>query len=363
MEETMNTEQCWQTVLNRDPERTATFIYAVRSTGIYCRPSCPSRRPAREHVAFFLHPEAAEEAGFRACRRCNPKGTPEPEPHAELVQRACRYIEAHLDEPLTLETLGAEVGMSPFHLQRTFKRIVGVSPRQYADSCRLNAFKGQVREGESVTGAIYEAGYSASSRLYERAPEQLGMTPATYARGGEGVEIRYTIADCPLGRLLVAATEKGICAISLGDSETDLEAALAKEYPAATLHRDGDNLKQWVSLLLDHIEGREPHLTLPLDLRATAFQRQVWETLRAIPYGTTLSYGEVARAIGRPTAARAVAQACASNRVALAIPCHRVVQEGGGTGGYRWGAERKRRLLAQEQRGAVEPMQMGLGLD
>lgn len=344
----MNTEHYWQLVLDRDPAREATFVYGVQSTGVYCRPSCPSRRPARQQVHFFPAPEAAREAGFRACLRCNPNDEPQPEPHAELVQRACRFIEAHLDEPLTLEHLGVEVGMSPYHFQRTFKRIMGLSPRQYADECRLNTFKSQARQGESVTEAIYEAGYGASSRLYERAPEQLGMTPATYRRGGEGTEIWYTVVACSLGHLLVAATERGICAISLGDSEPALEAELRREYPAATIERDGDNLGEWVRLILSHLEGQQPHLTLPLDVRATAFQRQVWEMLQTIPYGSTRSYGEIAQAMGRPTAARAVAQACASNRVALAIPCHRVVQEGGGVGGYRWGAERKRRLLEQE---------------
>lgn len=346
---TPDEDACWRAVLARDPRSDGAFVYAVRSTGIYCRPSCPARRPQREQVLFFAMPAAAERMGFRPCRRCRPQQAATPDPQVELVQRACRYIEAHSNEPLTLAGLGAQFHLSPHHLQRTFKRIMGITPRQYAEACRLNQLKAQLRAGEAVTGALYEAGFGSSSRLYERAPARLGMTPATYRRGGQGVRIGYTIVDCPLGRLLVAATGHGVCAVSLGDSDADLVAALVHEYPAAAIERDDAGLSQWVSAILAYLNGQQPHLDLPLDVQATAFQWQVWEALRSIPYGSTRSYREIAQALGQPTAARAVARACATNPVALVIPCHRAVRQDGGLGGYRWGLERKRRLLEQER--------------
>ena len=344
----MHEDSYWQAVQARDSRSNGTFVYAVRSTGIYCNPSCPSRRPKREQVVFFPQPEAAEQAGFRPCRRCRPSDTAVQEPHTELVQHTCRYIETHLESPLTLAALSSEVNMSPYHLQRVFKRVMGITPRQYAEARRLGQLKAQLKEGESVTKALYEAGYNSSSRLYERAPAQLGMTPTAYQRGGQGKRIDYTIVDSSPGRLLVAATERGVCAICLGDSDAALESALLAEYPAAEIHRDGTHLSQWVDALLSHLNGQQPHLDLPLDVQATAFQWRVWEELRNIPYGSTRSYSEVAKALGQPNAARAVAQACATNPVAIAIPCHRVVRENGDSGGYRWGTERKRRLLAQE---------------
>ncbi len=346
----MYEENYWQAVLARDSRSNGAFVYAVRSTGIYCNPSCPSRRPQRDQVIFFPVPEAAEQAGFRPCKRCQPEKTAASEPQVELVRGACRYIEQNLDGPLSLASLGTQVHVSPYHLQRVFKRIMGITPRQYAEACRLGQLKAQLKHGEPVTRALYEVGYGSSSRLYERAPSQLGMTPTTYRRGGLGMRINYTIVDCPLGRLLVAATEKGICAISLGDSDTVLESALRDEYPAAEISRDADgvNLNQWVDTLVKHLNGQQPHIDLPLDVQATAFQWHVWEELRAIPYGSTRSYSQVARALGQPKATRAVARACASNPVPLVIPCHRVVREDGTLGGYRWGLERKQRLLAQE---------------
>lgn len=345
----MDEENRWQAILDRDVGSDGAFVYAVRSTGIYCRPSCPSRRPRRDQVIFFPVSEAAERAGFRPCRRCRPQENTSPQ--VKWVQHICRYIETHLNDPLTLANLSAEVGISPYHLQRTFKRIMGLTPRQYAEAYRLGRLKTRLREGEDVTRALYAVGYGSSSRVYERAPTQLGMTPATYRRGGRGMRISYTIVDCPLGRLLVAATERGVCAVSLGDSDAALEAALSSEYPAAEIDRDEVDLNQWVSTLLNYLNGRQPHLNLlPMDVQATAFQWRVWKELRAIPYGSTRSYGEVARVLGQPTAARAVARACATNPVALVIPCHRVVRKDGDLGGYRWGVERKRALLAQEQK-------------
>ena len=355
----MNEERYWQAVQMRDTNADGLFIYAVRSTGIYCRPTCPSRRPNREQVVFFQLPAAAERAGFRPCRRCRPEEADVREPQVELVQRACGYIAEQLDRAPTLDDIGRAVGLSPYHLQRTFKRIMGITPRQYADACRLGQLKARLKEGDDVTTALYEAGYSSSSRLYEQAPARLGMTPATYRRGGVGAHIRYAIANSPLGRLLVAATERGVCFVSLGDSDAELTAALVREYPGATLEPDISDelsaaqlgLSGWVQAILQHLRGQQPHLDLPIDIQATAFQWRVWEALRAIPYGDTRSYRAVAEALGQPTAARAVARACATNPVALVIPCHRVVGEDGGLRGYRWGAERKRALLEQESGG------------
>lgn len=343
-----NDETLWRAVLKRDPRFDGTIFFAVRSTGIYCRPSCPARRPRREQVVFFRIPEAAERAGFRSCRRCRPRSATITDPQVEMVRRACRYIEDHTAESPTLESLSANTGVSLYHLQRVFKRIVGLTPRQYADAFRLSHFKSSVKKGASLTQAMYDAGYGSSSRLYERAPGQLGMTPGDYRRGGKGVRINYAIAVCSLGRLLVAATEKGVCAVRLGDSDATLETEFLREYPAAEVHRYDESLSEWIRQLLSHLDGERPHLDLPLDVQATAFQWRVWEKLREIPYGSTRSYSDVARAIGQPSATRAVARACATNPVALVIPCHRVVREDKSLGGYRWGIERKRALLERE---------------
>ncbi len=353
----MYEETYWQAVMERDSQANGTFVYGVHSTGIYCKPSCPSRRPRREQVVFFARPEAAEQAGFRACRRCQPRTSANAHnAQVELVQRACRYIEQHLDETLRLEQLGSELGLSQAYAQRLFKRVMGISPRQYAEAQRLERVKHQLKEGISVTQTLYEVGYSSSSRLYERAPDQLGMTPTTYKRGGAGMRIEYTIADSPLGRLLVAGTERGICRVGLADSDKVLEDTLQHEYPAAEIRRDGERLRPWLEAVIDHLTGEQPHLDLPMDIRATAFQWRVWEELRAIPYGETRSYSAIASAIGQPKARRAVAQACKQNPVPLVIPCHRVVREDGNLGGYRWGAERKKRLLEREAETAKEAL-------
>lgn len=342
---------CWDAVRERDGRFDGIIVYAVRSTGIYCKPSCSSRRPRRENVAFLRSPEAAEAEGFRACLRCRPKQAEAADPQAVLVERACRVIEAHTEGTLSLAALGAEVGVSPYHLQRTFKSVTGVTPRQYAAAHRVKQFKARVRGGETVTGAMYEAGYGSSSRLYEKAgSELLGMTPAVYRRGGAGMSVTYTIVGCALGRLLVAATGRGLCAVSVGDSDEALASALSEEFRSAEIRRDESAaLGEWTGAILRHLEGQQTSLDLPLDVRATAFQQRVWEQLRRIPYGTVCSYGEVARAVGQPRAVRAVARACASNPVAFVTPCHRVVREGGGLGGYRWGVERKQRLLELER--------------
>lgn len=343
-------ERWWEAVMSRDAALDGEFVYAVRSTGIYCKPSCPSRRPRREYVTFFGVAKAAEAAGFRACKRCLPDGK-EDDPNAETVQRVCRYIEENHtgEQPVTLAALGEYVGLSPFHLQRVFKRATGITPRQYAEALRLGQLKSRLKEGDSVTNAIYDAGYNSGSRLYEVAPGQLGMTPTEYKRGGSDMRIAYALADSPLGRLMVAATEKGICSIKLGDADDTLEGGLASEFPAADISRDDVVLGEWVAAIVRHLEGKETRLDLPVDVRATIFQKRVWEALRTIPYGATRSYAQVAQAIGEPKAVRAVARACATNPVALIVPCHRVVQSDGGSGGYRWGAWRKEALLRGER--------------
>jgi AraC family transcriptional regulator of adaptative response/methylated-DNA-[protein]-cysteine methyltransferase len=344
----MDEERCWQAVLGREPGFDGVFVYAVRSTGIFCRPTCPSRRPRRAQVLFFGQPAAAEQAGFRACRRCRPGGSEHSAAQIELAERARALIDQHPDEVLTLDQLGEAIGASPTHLQRVFKRVIGITPRQYAESQRIDRLKARLKQGDNVTTALYQAGYNSSSRLYEQAPERLGMTPATYGRGGAGAQIGYTITDSPLGRLLVAATERGVCFVSLAETDAMLEAALAHEYPAATIAREDARLGEWIGAVVRHLGG-EHTIDLPLDVQATAFQWRVWEALKAIPYGDTRSYGQVAAALGDRNAARAVARACATNPVALVIPCHRVVREGGEMGGYRWGADRKRALLEHEQ--------------
>jgi AraC family transcriptional regulator of adaptative response/methylated-DNA-[protein]-cysteine methyltransferase len=342
----------WEAVRSRDARLDGAFFYAVSTSGVYCRPSCPARRPKRENVLFFRRRVEAERAGFRACLRCRPQINGRSDPAATLARQVCRYIEEHLDERVTLAALGERFGVSPFHLQRTFKATMGISPREYADACRLRSLKHGLRQGSSVTAAMYDAGYGSSSRLYERSTAQLGMTPARYRRGGQGVAIRYATADSRLGRLLLAASGSGICSIQFGDSESAVEQAIRREYPQAELRRDPVGLRSWTEALLQHLDGREPALSLPLDIQATAFQRKVWKYLMSLPYGSTRSYGQVARDVGEPRASRAVARACASNPVAIAIPCHRVVREDGGLGGYRWGLKRKQALLRLEQRRA-----------
>jgi AraC family transcriptional regulator, regulatory protein of adaptative response / methylated-DNA-[protein]-cysteine methyltransferase len=346
-------ERRWRAVQARDRRYDGAFVYAVRSTGIYCRPSCPARRPSRGRVVFFPSAQAAEAAGFRPCRRCLPRAVSPLQPAGDAVRDLCRYIEAHLDERLTLSRLAARLGMSPFALHRAFKRILGVTPREYADAQRIERLKTSLAGGRDVTTALYEAGYSSSSRLYERAASRLGMTPAVYGRGGPGMLIRYSISSCPLGRMLVAATDRGVCSVSLGQSDRVLRQALAREYPRAEIRNGRAGLLRYVRALLRHLHGSATPLHLPLDVRATAFQQRVWSALCRIPYGATRTYGQVARSIGRPRAVRAVARACATNPTCIVVPCHRVVRSDGGLGGYRWGIARKQALLEQEKRAAA----------
>lgn len=337
----------WDAVAARDRAMDGVFYYAVTSTGVYCRPSCPSKRPTRENVVFFRAREAAESAGFRPCKRCKPEAADQREPRAHIVEGVCRYIDTHSQEPVTLDTLSRALGISPYYLQRTFKAQTGITPRAYADSRRLNALKAGLREGYSVTRSLYDAGYGSSSRLYERASAQLGMTPARYRKQGSGVTILYTIAATPIGQMLLAATTQGVCAIQFDDSPSKLERNLRDEFAKAEIVRADRRLAGQVKTVRSMIEGR-PTERLPLDLQATAFQRRVWQALEAIPRGTTKSYSKIAAEIRHPKAARAVARACATNPIAVAIPCHRVVREDGAMGGYRWGVERKKKLLAIE---------------
>ncbi len=353
-------EACWNAVRDRDRGADGKFVYAVRSTGIYCRPSCPSKKPQREQVEFYSLPEAAEQKGFRACRRCKPRAVRLSDPRTAAVARVCRAIEARIESDgggtaesenearLTLNALSSSVAMSPHQLERAFRSVMGISPRQYADAQRMRRLKSKLKKGDDVTTALYDAGFGSSSRLYERAPSQLGMTPATYRQGGAGMQINFTIVSSPLGRLLVGATHRGISALYLGKDDAALQAALRKEYPRAEISRDRNGLEGWVEKILEHLRGREPNLDLPTDVQATAFQRRVWEELRKIPYGTTRTYSQVARAIGKPKAIRAVARACATNPVSVVVPCHRVVRQDGDLAGYRWGVDLKQSLLKQE---------------
>ena len=342
-------DNLWQAVLARDARSDGRFVYAVQSTGIYCRPSCPSRRPRRESVRFFAGPDVAELAGFRECRRCQPRAGAPPAPGLNHVRKAARFIAAHADEPITLSMLAAHVGTSPFHLQRTFSKLLGISPRGYQDALRAQHFRQDLRSGKPLTGAIYAAGYGSSSRVYERRPTGAGITPAEYQRGAKGTSISFTIVSSSLGRLLVAGTSKGLCSVKLGDRDEALEHDLRLEYPSADIVRERGAFADWVKTIVAHLDGRAPSIDLPLDIKATAFQWKVWRYLQSIPSGQTRAYSDVAKAIGSPRAIRAVARACASNHVCVVIPCHRVVQKDGGLGGYRWGVERKRRLLQKEK--------------
>jgi AraC family transcriptional regulator of adaptative response/methylated-DNA-[protein]-cysteine methyltransferase len=336
----------WQAVMRRDRGRDREFVFAVSTTGIYCRPSCPARRPRRENVRFFADPAAAERAGFRACRRCRPKAVASA--REELVARATAWLDAHIEERVTLPRLAAVLGVSPGHLQRTFTQVIGVSPRMYAAARRLELTKTRLRDGADVTSAFHASGYGSSSRFYAQARSALGMTPTSYKRGGEGMTMSYATADSPLGQILVAATDRGICAVSIGEDDAALEQALTAEYSRATIRRDDDALRPYVDSIVSHLRDRTSLSALPLDVVGTPFQHQVWQALRTIPVGERRTYGQIAATVGNPNGARAVARACAANPAALVIPCHRVVRGDGGAGGYRWGVEQKAAILANE---------------
>jgi AraC family transcriptional regulator of adaptative response/methylated-DNA-[protein]-cysteine methyltransferase len=344
----MSDAERWRAVVTRDRRLDGAFVYGVRSTGIYCRVGCPARRPRRNQVEFFSIPAAAERAGYRACRRCRPRDAIRRHPQVQLVERACRILD-DAAERLTLADLGRRLGVSPAHLQRVFRRVAGISPRAYAEVRRTRRLRAGLRRGASVSHAVYDAGYGSPSRVYEGRSRSIGMTPASYRAGGEGERIAFTTADSSLGRVLVAATRRGVCFVSLAEREEQVVAALDQEFPRAERYRDDALLGSVVTSVVERLSGKPGHDELPLDIRATAFQQRVWDALRRIPSGETITYAELARRIGRPTAVRAVAGACARNNVAVVIPCHRAVRSDGGLGGYRWGIERKRRLLALER--------------
>jgi AraC family transcriptional regulator, regulatory protein of adaptative response / methylated-DNA-[protein]-cysteine methyltransferase len=346
-------EARWSAVTGRQQESDGVFVYAVRSTGIFCRPSCTARRALRENVEFFATVEEARGAGYRPCRRCRPEASEPADPAATKVVRTCRLLE-DAGVTLELEVLSKKVGWSPHHLQRVFRRCVGVTPRQYADAIRLQRVKRSLRDGSGVTAAVYDAGYGSARAFYEKASLRLGMAPSAYAAGGPGSDIGYALSSSNVGLLLVAVTERGLCAVKIGDSATALVDGLCKEFPLSELRRADEDLAGVVASVRALAEGHQVATELPLDVRGTAFQARVWEALRQIPAGSTRSYTEVAASIGLPTAVRAVANACGANPVALVVPCHRVIRTDGSLGGYRWGIEVKAELLRREAAGTVE---------
>jgi AraC family transcriptional regulator of adaptative response/methylated-DNA-[protein]-cysteine methyltransferase len=336
----------WRATLSRDARADGTFVLAVRSTHIYCRPSCPARRPLRRNVVFFRTREEAEKQGFRPCLRCRPNEVAGP---VALVESASRQLAESGEDSVRFGVLAAKLGTTPATLRRAFLQVTGLRPRELAETLRLARFKKMLRAGKSIADALYETGYGSSSRVYERSNAHLGMTPATYRKGGKDMKIGYTIAKSELGKVLVAATERGISAVYLGDAEAKLVKELRDEYPRAEISAAADSFERWVKEIVQRVEGKPPRIELPLDLQATAFQRRVWQELQRIPRGATRTYSQVARALGNPKAVRAVARACASNPVSIVVPCHRVIREDGTLAGYRWGLSRKEQLLAHER--------------
>ncbi len=336
----------WKAVEGRDPAYDGKFFFGVLTTGVYCRPSCACRLPLRKNIRFFQTPAEAERAGLRACKRCHPN-------ERGRIGELAKYIREHSDENLTLDVLAKRAAVSPFHLQRSFKAAMGVSPKQFVEACRLSKLKGQLRKGDRVTDVIYDAGFGSSSRVYEKVDTHLGMTPAQYRAGGRQIRISYASADSALGRLMIGATDRGICFLQFAESDADLLRMLGEEYPAATVEpmkeSSAAQFELWMAALNEHLAGKANKIELPLDIRATAFQWKVWRYLQTIPYGAVKSYSEVAVDLGQPTAARAVARACATNRVALVIPCHRVIRGSGELAGYKWGLDRKRALIDRER--------------
>lgn len=343
------TETMWEAVLNRDQNPNPRFIYAVNSTGIYCRPDCPSRRPLRKNVQFFPTNEKAEASGFRACLRCRPSKNSRRYEMAQHIAAACRMIDAAEEEP-RLEQLAKQSGLSTFHFQRTFKSLMGVTPKAYAQASRMKKFRKIIaNSNETITSAIYDAGYSSSSRFYETATRSLGMTPKRVRKGGQGVRMLFAIGECSLGSVLVASSAKGVCAMLMGDTPQIVLEDLQTRFPNADLNGNDPEYDQLIGHIIQFVDFPHKEFDLPLDIQGTAFQQRVWQALREIPVGETASYGEIANKIGAPRSYRAVAQACGANNIALAIPCHRVVRSDGGLSGYRWGIERKKNLLKIEK--------------
>lgn len=342
-------EARWAAVVARDASFAGQFYLAVKTTGVYCRPGCPARLPSRANVRFFDTSEEAEGAGFRACKRCRPDQAPLEELHAEKVAEACRLIETAQEAP-GLEALADAVGLSPYHFHRIFKATLGVTPKAYATAKRNERMRKRLATAKTVTAAIYAAGFNSNGRFYANSSEVLGMTPSDFRSGAAGQEIRFAIGECSLGRLLAAASAKGICAVFFGDDPNDLRRDLKRQFPRATLVEGDADFEKLAATVIDFVEEPDRGLDLPLDIRGTAFQHRVWEALRRIPAGSTASYAEIAAKIGSPKSVRAVARACASNPIAGAVPCHRVVRSDGSLSGYRGGVERKRALLAKEAR-------------
>jgi len=336
----------WRAVEARDGRADGAFFFAVRSTSIYCRPSCPARRPLRANTVFFQTRQDAEREGYRPCRRCKPNEIPA---SALIVQRAAEVLENELDEAVSVNNLASKLGVRNDALRRAFRQQTGLNPKELAAALRLKRFKKLLREGNSIADALYATGYGSTSRVYERSDAQLGMTPATYQKGGKGMRIRYTTAKSSLGDVLVAATERGVSAVYLGDAGAKLANELREEYPRAEIVAEKGAFSDWVEEIVARVEGGAPRRELPLDLQATAFQRRVWQELQRIPRGATRTYSEVAKALGKPSAVRAVARACATNPVSIVVPCHRVVRSDGNLAGYRWGISRKRTLLDRER--------------
>jgi AraC family transcriptional regulator, regulatory protein of adaptative response / methylated-DNA-[protein]-cysteine methyltransferase len=337
----------WEGVVRKDAALDGTYLFAVKTTGIFCRPSCPSRTPKRDNVQFFDDAGAARAAGFRACLRCAPEGAPKSAQQTQAILQACRVIETSA-ERVSLSVLSRQVGLSPSHFHRVFKEVTGVTPRDYFKARQIAKIGTSLQTSASVTSALYDAGFNSSGRFYENSGAMLGMKPTAYKAGGAGETIRASVRKCALGLVLVAATARGVCTIEFGDDAPTLMQRLSTRFPRATLIGEDAQFNVWLEQLLAHIRLPEPALSLPLDVRGTAFQQQVWNALQSIPIGETASYGEVAQRIGKPSAVRAVATACASNVLAMAIPCHRVVRADGQLSGYRWGVARKRALLDAE---------------
>lgn len=339
----------WASVQRRAPEADGAFVYSVETTGIYCRPSCPSRTARPENVAFHDGPEGAERAGFRACKRCEPKGVSPAQRQAALVAELCRHIEGSVEE-VSLRELAQQAGLSIFHTQRLFKKVTGLTPKAYGAAHRARRFQTELRAQSSVTSALHEAGYGSSARAYESSNARLGMTPSEYRAGGKDIEMKFAVGDCSLGSILVAATDRGVSAIFMGDSPEELVHELERRFPGSKLAGDDPTFALLVAEVIGLVEKPRKGADLPLDIRGTAFQERVWQALRAIPSGTTVSYSTLAESIGAPKAVRAVAGACAANSIAVLIPCHRVVRTDGSLSGYRWGVERKRTLIDRETR-------------
>ena len=345
-------EDLWRAVVKRDYRYDNSFVFGVTSTKIYCRPSCPARIPLREQIVYFLTARSAEEAGFRACKRCRPSDEDFLTLRRTRIEDACAYMNQNLNSKLSLRELGKHFGMNPYHFQRTFKRYVGITPRQYAEVVRLRKMKSALRNGQTIRKAIYKSGRNSTAWLYADPFAKLGMRPSSYKENGEGLQISYCIKKCRPGKLLVAGTDKGICAVSMGDSEKILEAFLISEYPYAEIRREQSGaLATWTKKILKYLDSDEVVLLedLPLDIRATSFQYRVWKELQCVPYGETKSYSEIAKKLSCVTGSRAVGSACAENPVSLAIPCHRAIRQDGSLGGYGSGLERKASILRHER--------------